>query len=94
MQEENERLKREEVFERDEIELSEKEESYRRGFSQGFLAARENEDITVKEVYRWRHSKELTAPPGSILAGKVLSGLKKNEEHRFFINKLKKCWND
>lgn len=72
-----------------EMEFSEKEESYRRGYSQGFLAARKNPDISIQEVYAWRNSDDETAPPGSCFEGQYMHGLKKNEQHRFFIDRLK-----
>lgn len=59
--------------------LNENEESYRRGYAQGFAAARRNENLTQEEVNKWRHSNLCTAPPGSGLEGIELSGLTKNE---------------
>lgn len=69
-------------------ELSDREESYRRGYCHGFLAAKRT-DVTQEEIYEWRHSNQLTAPPGSCLEGMKLNGLTKADEHRFFINRLK-----
>lgn len=76
------------------IEFTNSEESYRRGYCHGFLAARNNPEMTVQECYDWRHGQDCTAPPGSSMAGTKLDGLTKNDEHRFFINKLKENWND
>ena len=53
----------------DKITFTEAEESFRRGYSQGFYAARNNPSLSVKEILVWRHSKEDTAPPGSGMAG-------------------------
>ena len=76
------------------VELSMSEESYRRGYCHGFLAARRNPELTQEECYAWRHGQDLTAPPGSSMEGMQLHGLTKDDEHRFFINKLKDQWND
>ena len=69
-------------------QLSESEMAYRRGYRQGFYAARQRPDVNEIEVYRWSHSGEKTAPPGSGFEGKELHGLTKAEEHRFFIKQL------
>lgn len=55
--------------EEDTVVFSDAEESFRRGYSQGFYAARNNPDLSVKEIQIWRHSREDTAPPGSGMAG-------------------------
>jgi hypothetical protein len=48
---------------------SQEEEAYRRGYSQGFFAARHNPEVEVGEVMAWRGSPERTCPPGSGMAG-------------------------
>jgi hypothetical protein len=74
------------------VNLSKCEEAYRRGYSQGFAAAITNEctPSNIYEVYEWRNSVELTAPPYSGLAGLKLHGLTEEEEHRHFINQLER----
>ena len=64
------------------------EEAYRRGYSQGFAAARnkQNQTLSVEEIYAWRNSKAPTCPPGSKWAGKLTHPEIKDEE--FFIVKL------
>ena len=69
---------------------SDHEEGYRKGYAHGFQAARDNPDIDIWKVQKWRHSDEETAPPGSELEGYKLHGLKKDEEHRYFENAVKK----
>lgn len=76
------------------IEFSNSEEAYRRGYCHGFLAALRNPELTVKEVYAWRNGNEETAPPGSALAGMKMQGLRKDEEHRLFVNMLKENWSE
>ncbi len=77
---------------KDEKELSSSEESYRRGYLHGFVAGRFT-DTQYDEVREWRYSNETVAPPGSGMSGHHLDGLEKDEEHRFFINRLKEKWN-
>ena len=72
------------------VEFSKQEEAYRRGYHQGFSAARENYDLDISEVAEWRYGNSETAPPGSGLEGMHLHGLKKEETHRFFVNRLDK----
>jgi hypothetical protein len=55
--------------EEDEVAFSMEEEAYRRGYEQGFYAARNKPELTLSEVQIWRHSREDTAPPGSGMAG-------------------------
>lgn len=55
--------------EEDKVQFSDAEESFRRGYSQGFYAARNHPELSVKEIQIWRHSREDTAPPGSGMAG-------------------------
>ena len=76
------------------IEFTNSEESYRRGYCHGFLAALRNPELTIQEVYSWRNSNEETAPPGSAFAGMKIQGLRKDEEHRFFVNTLKENWSE
>jgi len=59
------------------VNLTESEESYRRGYAQGFAAARRCSELKQFEVDCWRYSDELTAPPGSGMAGVKLFGLTK-----------------
>jgi hypothetical protein len=72
--------------------LSEREDSYRRGYSQGFYNGSKlnYDEENIRLVYQWRHNHaDLTAPPFSAFAGMELHGLTKVDEHRFFINRLK-----
>lgn len=68
------------------VNFSQEELAYRRGYSQGFLAARENPDLTVQQIYDWRHSFDQTAPPGSCFEGKFMQGLTKETKNEFFMN--------
>ena len=69
--------------------FTEEEEAYRRGYSQGFEAALRRPDVTLNDVYCWRFSCAETAPPGSYFENQYLSGLTKDDPHRFFLNRLK-----
>ncbi len=55
------------------IELSDAEESFRRGYSQGFYAARNSPSTTINEIKTWRASPEEKAPPGLNMAGMVMA---------------------
>lgn len=55
--------------------FTESENEYRRGYSHGFVAARMNSETTVREVINWREGDEAVGPPGTMLAGKNMSGL-------------------
>jgi len=73
-------------------EFSEMEQSYRRGYCHGFLAARRNPELKEEKVYGWRYSDNETGPPGSAGDGVEMEGLKKGEEDKFFIRKLENNW--
>lgn len=68
-------------------EFTEQEESYRRGFSHGVLAAIKS-GVTIEEAYQWRHGMEENGSPGSLMNKIKLHGLTKDEPHRFFLNRL------
>ncbi len=74
------------------IQLSANEEAYRRGYLHGFVTGRTTE-TEYQKVREWRYSNDTIAPPGSGMEGMHLDGLKKDEEHRFFINRTKENWN-
>jgi hypothetical protein len=44
--------------------LTSEEESYRRGYCHGFIAAQRT-TVTLKEIYAWRNSREESVAPGS-----------------------------
>lgn len=67
---------------------NEREEAYRRGYCQGFLAAKRSV-VSEREMYAWRNGTEKTCPPGSCYEGAFLHGLTNEDEHRFFLNKFK-----
>lgn len=72
----------------EEVEFSQEEEAYRRGYIHGFVSGR-NTDTDFEEVRKWRYGNELVAPPGSGLAGMKLKGLTWLDKDEFFLNKLK-----
>lgn len=74
----------------EESAFTKEEEAYRRGYSQGFIAARRNPELDWNEVYAWRHGNQDTCPPGSQMEGVYLKGLRENCKEDFFINKLEK----
>ena len=76
------------------VNFTERELSYRKGFHQGFFAARNNPEISEDQVKKWRYSENKTAPPGSSFSGKDMNGLTKEDEHRFFENRVKENWSD
>lgn len=59
------------------------EEAYRRGYSQGFYAARTRSDVDYEIVYAWRHSEEQTCPPGSGFENQHIHGLEQEKDPRF-----------
>lgn len=66
------------------------EQAFRRGYCQGFWAAKKRLDVTFEDVKKWRYGSDHTAPPGSGMEGVHLHGLTNEDPHRFFINNLKK----
>ena len=73
--------------------VTDEEKAYRRGYCHGFLASKRS-DVTEKEVYDWRNGVDCVAPPGSCMEGMKMDGLTVEDKHRFFINRLKKVWNE
>jgi hypothetical protein len=78
----------------DRPDFTDVEEAYRRGYCHGFIARIGNPELTVEDVYAWRHGNDKTCPPGSCFSGKEMVGLTKEDAHRFFINTMKDKWND
>lgn len=60
------------------VEFTEEEKAFRRGFSHGFYAARKNPNLLEKEVDNWVYGNEPTCPPGTGMAGVILNGLIKS----------------
>ena len=50
---------------------SPEEEAYRRGYCQGFFAARNRPDVDTGEGRAWRGSPERVCPPGSFMEGQT-----------------------
>lgn len=73
----------------DEIQLTDEEIGYRRGYLHGFVWGQKNPNMNYLEVRAWKNGKDLTCPPGTPMAGTKLEGLTKGNEKDFFITKLK-----
>lgn len=54
------------------------EEGFKRGYRQGFYAAK-NSDVTMDEVECWSRGDDWVAPPGSGMAGHKFGELKRYE---------------
>jgi hypothetical protein len=51
---------------------SDEERAYRRGYRQGFAAAKNNPDLKISEVIEWSDGNRPINPPGSHFAGKKI----------------------
>jgi hypothetical protein len=51
-------------------ELSNEEQAYRRGFSQGFFTGKTNPDLDYKKINEWRYSKKTVGAPGTCMENK------------------------
>lgn len=79
-----------EILEEVDPDFTFKEQSYRRGYCHGFLAARRNPELTWQIIYAWRNGEDETSPPGSVFSDIFMDGLRVNCEDEFFIDKIKK----